>query len=59
MPGFDGFHDLGRYAKRGVDFAVFWLRSRGFANFQHAAAGRGQDNGRDLMRAELLANAPP
>ena len=59
MPGFDRFHDFHRDAQRGVDFAVQWLGSCGFPDFQHAAVGCGQNNGRDLMSAELLANAPP
>ena len=59
MPGFYRLHDFHRDAERGVDFAVQWLGRCGFPDFQHAAIGCGQNNGRDLMSAELLADAPP
>ena len=60
VPGFDGFHDVGRNAKRGVDLAVLGLGSGGFADFQYSAVFIfGQNDGDDLMRAEFLANGPP
>ena len=60
VPGFGGFHDVGRNAKRGVDLAVLGLGSGGFADFQYSAVFIfGQNDGDDLMRAEFLANGPP
>ena len=58
-PGFDRLHDFHRDAESGVDFSVQRFGGCGFPDFQHAAVGCGQNNGRDLMGAELLANAPP
>src|SRR2546425_8754377 len=53
VPGFDGFHDVGRNAKRGVDLAVLGLGSGGFADFQYSAVFIfGQNDGDDLMRSE-------
>ena len=37
VPGFDGFHDVGRNAKRGVDLAVLGFGSGGLADFQYSA----------------------
>src|SRR5207249_6279759 len=59
VPGLDRFHDLGRYVERGVDLAVHRFGYRSLPDFEHAAIGGGQNNGRHLMSAELLAKRPP
>lgn len=59
VPGLDRFHELEGNARGGVDLAVHWLGYGPLPDFQHAAISGGQNNGPDLVSAELLANGPP
>ena len=59
MPSFNRFHDIGRYAKRGVDVAVQWFGRCGFPDFEHATVRCGQNDCRYLVSAELLAKSLP
>ena len=60
MPGFDGFQNVGRNPKGGVDLAVLRFGSGGFTDFQDSAVFIfGQNDRDDLVCAELLANGPP
>src|SRR5712691_9612861 len=59
MPGLHRLHDLERNLEGGVDLALYRFRDGPLSDLQDPAVRAWQYDRYDLMRAELLADAPP
>ncbi len=59
VPRFRGLHNLRRNPQSRIDFPMDRFRRRSLADFQNLAVCHRQHHRNHLMRAQLLAQAPP